>query len=82
MATKPVGANVIADGVEQFSGVLQPGKPQQITASTLVRLWLNKGAAVKITVNGHDLGQPGTEGQVFVASFTPTDYRESPSPAA
>jgi cytoskeleton protein RodZ len=81
-ATKRVQARVIADGTELFSDVLKPGKPQQVTASTLVRVWLERGGDVQITVNGHDLGEPGVPEREFVASFTPRDYRETPSPAA
>ena len=81
-ATHPVGATVIADGHEAFSGKLKPGKPQTFTASTLVRVRFAKGGAVQIMVNGHDLGEPGSGDREFVASFTPKDYRETPSPAA
>lgn len=80
--TKPVDATVIADGVKLFDGVLKPGKPQQVTASTLARVWLSRGGVVDITVNGHDLGAPGTKQAEYAASFTPFDYRERPSPAA
>ena len=52
---------MIADGVKLFDGVLKPGKPQQVTASTLARVWLSRGGVVDITVNGHDLGAPGTK---------------------
>jgi hypothetical protein len=81
-ATKVVGARVIVDGEEKFSGVLKPGKPQQFTASTVARVWFNEGGRVQVTVNGHDLGEPGAQGREFVASFTPQDYRETSSPAA
>jgi cytoskeletal protein RodZ len=80
--TKSVGASVIADGHQMFSGVLKPGHPRQFTASTVVRVWLSSGAVVQITVNGHDLGTPGTSHEAFEATFTPRDYRESSSPAA
>jgi hypothetical protein len=80
--TKRVRARVVADGTETFADVLKPGQPQQVTASTLVRVWLEKGGLVQVTVNGHDLGEPGDAEREFVASFTPQDYRESPSPAA
>jgi hypothetical protein len=80
--TKPVDAIVIADGTRMFSGTLKPGKPQQFTASTLARVWLSRGGVASITVNGYDLGTPGTRGNEFDASFTPFDYRERSSPAA
>jgi len=80
--SKPVDATVIADGTRMFSGILKPGKPQQFTAATLARVWLSRGGVVDITVNGHDLGAPGTKGSEFDASFTPFDYRERSSPAA
>jgi hypothetical protein len=81
-ATKRVEARVVADGTERYAGVLRPGKPQQFTASTLVRVWFDKGGLVQVTVNGHELGEPGTLEREFVATFTPEDYRETPSPAA
>jgi cytoskeletal protein RodZ len=81
-AEKPVDAVAIADGTRVFEGTLKPKKPQQITASTVVRLWLSRGSVVDIMVNGHDLGRPGARGQRYEASFTPQDFRETPSPAA
>ena len=81
-ATKKVQGRVIADGNELFIGELKPGHPQQFTASTLARVWLDRGGLVQVTVNGHDLGEPGVPERAFVASFTPQDYRESPSPSA
>jgi hypothetical protein len=80
--SKPVDTTVTADGTQMFSGILKPGKPQQFTASTLARVWLSRGGVVSITVNGHDLGQPGTKQKEYAASFTPLDYRGPPSPAA
>ncbi len=81
-ATKPVDATVIADGTRMFSGTLKPGKPQQFTASTLARVWLSRGGAVDITVNGHDLGSPGTRDREYAATYTPLDYRVRTSPTA
>ncbi|HEY7282990.1 MAG TPA: RodZ domain-containing protein [Actinomycetota bacterium] len=83
VASKPVDATVIADGTRMFSGTLRPGKPQQFTASTLARVWLSRGGVVAITVNGHELGSPGTRDKEYAASYTPLDYRvQSSSPAA
>jgi cytoskeletal protein RodZ len=81
-AKKPVDAVVIADGARMFEGVLKPRKPQQFTAQTVVRVWFSRGGVVQTTVNGHDLGLPGNQQQRYEASFTPQDYRETPSPAA
>jgi cytoskeletal protein RodZ len=81
-AKKPVDAVVIADGTRLFEGMLKPKKPQQFTAQTVVRVWFSRGGVVETTVNGHDLGFPGTRQQRYEASFTPQDYRETPSPAA
>jgi hypothetical protein len=81
-STKPVDAVVIADGTRMFEGVLKPKKPQQFTASTVVRVWFSRGGVVETTVNGHDLGTPGIRHQRYEASFTPQDFRETPSPAA
>jgi cytoskeletal protein RodZ len=81
-ASKRVDATVIADGTKMFSGTLKPGKPQQFTASTLARVWLSRGGVVDITVNGHQLGSPGTKDKEFAASYTPLDFRVRPSPAA
>ena len=81
-ASKRVDATVIADGTKMFSGTLKPGKPQQFTASTLARVWLSRGGVVAITVNGHEIGSPGTKDKEFAASFTPLDYRVRTSPTA
>jgi hypothetical protein len=81
-ARKPVDVVVIADGTRMFSGVLKPKEPQQFTAATVARVWLSRGTVVDITVNGHDLGAPGTRDRHYEASFTPQDFREPTSPAA
>jgi len=81
-STKPVGVTVIADGTQMFSDKLRPDHPQQFTAANLVRVWIQTGANVEITVNGHELGAPGTKHKPYEATFTPMDYREPSSPAA
>jgi cytoskeletal protein RodZ len=81
-STKPVEVNVIADGQQMFSEVLRPNHPQQFTAANVVRVRIASGAVVEITVNGHELGAPGTKHRLYEATFTPQDYRELSSPAA
>jgi hypothetical protein len=81
-AAKPVGVSIVADGHQLFAGTLKPGHPKSFTAATVARVWFSHGGDVAVTVNGHDLGKPGTMHREFEGTFTPQDYRETSSPAA
>ncbi len=83
-AAKPTRVTVVADGVDVLSGILRPGHRRNFAASTLIRVLAPKGGgALRLTVNGHELGTPGERKHPYLATFTPQDYRETtPSPSA
>jgi cytoskeleton protein RodZ len=80
-ASKPIRLTVVTDGTTIFSRQLKPGHPMEFHGSTLVRVIAPSGGILHITVNGHDLGSPGTKGHPYSGSFTPADFRETSSPS-
>lgn len=77
-ALEPVHAVVTSDGTRLFDGMLRKGQPLELTAGTLLRVRFDRGV-VSLRVNGHDLGVPGDPHRVYVASFTPSHFQETPS---
>lgn len=66
--------NVRDDKGEQlFSGLLAKGETMQWTARKRIQVLIGNGGGVELTVNGKDLGVPGTDGQVLRLSFGPND---------
>lgn len=60
-------------GKTLFEGTLTQGNTQTVRDKTKVKLLIGNAGAVSLTVNGHDLGQPGTGGQVVKVEFGPGD---------
>ena len=58
-------------GKKLFEGLLDPGAVQLLTDPKLVKIVLGNAGAVRLTVNGVDLGTPGGPGQVVRLSFGP-----------
>jgi cytoskeletal protein RodZ len=56
-----------------FSGLLRRGDTKEWTARKKIRVVVGNGGGVALTVNGKDLGSPGTAGQVLRLSFDPND---------
>ena len=63
---------VQADGVLAYEGVLRAGANQTFTAQQELRVRLGNAGGVRITLNGQDLGVPGTSGQVLDLVWTVT----------
>jgi Helix-turn-helix domain len=78
-AEEPVHARVLSDGDLLFDDRLLPGRRVEFTASTLLKLRLDRGGVVALTVNGHDLGVAGDPRHPFVGSFTPEHFMETTS---
>ncbi|GII55104.1 membrane protein [Planotetraspora thailandica] len=69
-ATKPAWINVRdAKGHRLFQGTLQQGKTVTWTAKDRVRVVIGDGGAVRLEVNGKDLGPAGKDGQTVRRSF-------------
>jgi cytoskeleton protein RodZ len=62
-----------AGGNKAFEGVLNTGAVKVFTDAALVKLVIGNAGAVKLTVNGVDVGSPGGTGQVVRLSFDPGD---------
>lgn len=60
-------------GEELFSGLIRAGDVKKWSAKKRIRLLIGNGAGVRLTVNGKDLGAPGSDGQVLRLSFGPGD---------
>ena len=85
VATKATGVNLQLTGVNGiswvsitdssgqslFSGMIKVGQSQTFTDDQLIGAVIGNGAAVKVTLNGQDLGVPGAQGEVLHLQFTP-----------
>jgi cytoskeletal protein RodZ len=60
-------------GKTLFEGTLTKGQVQTVRDKTKVKLLIGNAGAVALTVNGRDLGAPGSGGQVVKVEFGPGD---------
>ncbi|MGI8336631.1 helix-turn-helix domain-containing protein [Actinomadura scrupuli] len=60
-------------GTQLFSGLVRSGASKEWSAKKKIRILIGNGGGVKLTVNGKDLGSPGSDGQVLRLSFGPGD---------
>ncbi len=60
-------------GKTLFEGTLTKGQTQTVRDRTKVKLLIGNAGAVALTVNGRDLGAPGSGGQVVKVEFGPGD---------
>lgn len=58
-----------ADGAQLFWNVLPAGESEQFTDASKLNVIVGNAAAVDVVVNGHDLGHPGSSGQVFRGTY-------------
>lgn len=72
-ATGPATLTVTADGEVRFEGALEAGDTRSFVARQGIDLVVGNAGAVRLRVNGVDLGAPGEEGAVYRASFAPGD---------
>jgi hypothetical protein len=79
VAASPVRGSVVVDGVTRLSGRFPVGKSFAFTGHSLIRVELLHGDAVDLTVDGHELGTPGSVRAPYLASFAPGDFRSTPS---
>ncbi|MFI6498528.1 helix-turn-helix domain-containing protein [Nonomuraea typhae] len=64
-----------AEGRKLFAGTLQAGKSSTWKAATQVKLLIADAGAVSLQVNGKNLGQPGSRGEMVRRSFGPSAPR-------
>ena len=60
-----------SSGETIFSGMIKTGQSQTFTDSQSISGTIGNGAAVKILLNGKDLGIAGVQGEVLHLQFTP-----------
>ncbi|MEV7807699.1 helix-turn-helix domain-containing protein [Microbispora sp. NPDC088329] len=69
-ARKPAYINVKdAKGKEIFQGTLPEGRTTTYSAKGKVRMTIGDAGAVRLEVNGRDLGTPGRDGQMIRRTF-------------
>jgi len=77
-ALQPVQAVVTVDGkTRTYSLAATAGIA--VTGTSRIEIEITPGGQATITVNGHVLGEPGRASRPFVATYTPQDYRRTPS---
>lgn len=62
-----------SDGKQLYEGTISAGQTQDLTDEKVVRLIIGNAGAVRLVVNGKDLGVPGQQGKVAKPQFTPGD---------
>jgi hypothetical protein len=77
-ATKPVHVDVTVDGKVE-SHDLEAEEGIAVAGVERIEVRITPGGQATVTVNGHSLGEPGSASGTFVGTYTPQDYRRSPS---
>ena len=65
--------SIKADGKDVFGKTLDPGTVQDFTAKRSLYVVLGNAGAVRLVVNGEDVGTPGRVGEVLRLTFGPDD---------
>jgi hypothetical protein len=78
-ALQPVTLTVTTDGRVAFQGLLHRDEARTFTGNASIQIQMDKGGVAAITVNGHDIGTPGTRPAPFSAVFTPESFGGKPS---
>jgi cytoskeletal protein RodZ len=74
---------VIADGERVFAGILEPGATDTWTARERISLRSGNASAVRVTLNGKDLGLFGEVGEVVETEWTaPNVPTRTPTPTS
>lgn len=68
---------VSSDGLLLFEGILAAGASKTFTGADAIDLTIGNAGAVRLILNGRDLGAPGASGQVYRARLGP----QGPLPA-
>src|SRR3990172_3247468 len=71
-ATDPVEVTVVIGGAAQEPTTLRPGESMSLMASEELEISATDGGAIELTIDGRDAGVPGTAGEPWTATFTPS----------
>lgn len=63
--------HIEADGSVLFEGTLAAGASESFTGSKVMDVVIGNAGAVRVILNGRDLGAPGKAGEVFRGRFGP-----------
>lgn len=77
-AGEPVHVVLTVDGKRQTHD-LDATEGIAVTGREQIEVEITPGGRATVTVNGHSLGEPGHANRPFTATYTPQDYRRSPS---
>lgn len=77
VAEKRVWIKATSDGLLLFEGIVAAGESKTFTGNEAIELTVGNAAAVRLVLNGRDLGTPGANGGVYRARFGP----QGPTPA-
>jgi hypothetical protein len=80
-ASVDVHLTITTDGRVAFDRVLRAGEGESFQADSTLVVKLDRGASARLTVNGHDLGTPGSPTHPYEETFGPKDYGSQPSAA-
>jgi cytoskeleton protein RodZ len=78
-ATVDVHTTITADGHVRYNDVLRAGEGVSVQAEHVIQIRMDRGASARITVDGRDLGEPGSSTQPYRASFRAAVPRSQPS---
>ena len=81
VANRPVEVEVRIDGGEPATERLEEGEALSFVGRETVEIRVSDGAAIRLEVNGEDLGRPGAAQVPFQNTYRPTDFREESSPS-
>jgi cytoskeletal protein RodZ len=79
-ASADVHLTITADGRVAFDRVLRAGEGESFQADDTLTVALDRGGSARLTVNGRDLGSPGSATAPYQATFGPNDFGSRPSP--
>jgi cytoskeletal protein RodZ len=77
VAEKRVWIKAASDGLVLFEGIVVAGESKTFTDPDAIDLTVGNAGAVRLILNGRDLGTPGSTGGVYRARFGP----QGPTPA-
>ena len=77
VAEKRVWIKAVSNGLLLFEGIVVAGESKTFTGSEAIDLTVGNAGAVRLILNGRDLGTPGSTGGVYRARFGP----QGPTPA-
>jgi cytoskeleton protein RodZ len=80
VATRDLQVEVRIDGQAAVTEQMEQGEALSFEGEETIGVRLSDGAAVRMEVNGTDLGRPGVGGTPYEDTFDPSDFREEPSP--